>query len=142
MEIIVQLASCRRSLFSDDHSRKYYLEVICQATIQIMSATSAYLRCQDTYTQFCRLLVALKANYQLNDLVKLKSYEMWIDHISRFTINSFMDWENTGHSLHYLITLWARLTMSIPYVRGDVPTFLDSWVPRVCQSFAIGFLIV
>jgi exportin-7 len=46
MEILVQLASCRRSLFSKDTSRKLYLEVFCAGTVTVIEdQASMFLFC-------------------------------------------------------------------------------------------------
>lgn len=52
-----------------------------------------YIRHQTSYTHFCRLLLTLKANYQLQELAKLEGYRTWIHAISDFTIKSFNSWE-------------------------------------------------
>ena len=43
---------------------------------------------QDNYHQFCRLLGRLKANYQLNELVKTDGYLEWLELAASFTNQS------------------------------------------------------
>jgi hypothetical protein len=33
--------------------------------------------------------------------------------------------------VHYLLGLWSRLTVSIPFMKGDTPTHLQALVPQV-----------
>jgi hypothetical protein len=80
-------------------------------------------------------LLALKANYQLQELAKLEVYPSWISAVSRFTISSFQNWEWLGQSSFYLVWLWAKLTMSIPYVRDDIESFLDTCIPEVIKAY-------
>ena len=42
----------------------------------------------DCYHEFCRLLVRLKSNYQLGELMKLDDYSHFLELIAKFTITS------------------------------------------------------
>jgi hypothetical protein len=101
----------------------------------MLSFSLDYISDHSAYTHFCRLLLALKANYQLQELAKLDAYPQWISAIANFTITSFNNWEWLGQSSFYLVWLWTKLTMSIPYVRDDVESFLGNYVPQVSTVY-------
>ncbi len=42
----------------------------------------------DSYHEFCRLLVRLKSNYQLMELMKLEDYPRLIELVAKFTVSS------------------------------------------------------
>lgn len=42
----------------------------------------------DCYHEFCRLLVRLKSNYQLGELIRLDNYPVFIQLVAKFTISS------------------------------------------------------
>ena len=42
----------------------------------------------DCYHEFCRLLVRLKSNYQLGELMKLDNYAQLLELVAKFTICS------------------------------------------------------
>lgn len=135
MRVMVQLASCRRSLFADEIKRKNYLEKVCTAAVIIIGDSENYLVGSESYTNFCRLLLALKSNYQMQELVKLDCYSPWIHAVSTFTVQSLVNWKATGHSVHYLVSLWARLTMAIPYVRSDIENHIGACVPSIFSEY-------
>lgn len=42
----------------------------------------------DCYHEFCRLLLRIKSNYQLGELLKLDDYSKFIELIAKFTVSS------------------------------------------------------
>ena len=51
--------------------------------------------------------------------------------MATFTIDSFKHWQWAANSVYYLLSLWSRLVASMPYLKGDVPSQLESFVPQV-----------
>jgi hypothetical protein len=51
--------------------------------------------------------------------------------VATFTIDSFKHWQWAANSVYYLLSLWSRLVASMPYLKGDVPSQLESYVPQV-----------
>ena len=58
-------------------------------------------------------------------------YREWIVLVATFTIDSFKHWQWAANSVYYLLSLWSRLVASMPYLKGDVPSQLESFVPQV-----------
>ena len=134
MQVLVQLSSLRRSLFATDETRNQFLLSLLVGTVAVMKQ-SQRLAESDSYLHFCRLLGRLKANYQLAELVKMDVYSEWIGLLASFTDSSFTNYETCENGIHYLLSLWSRLTVSIPFMRGDMPTHLNVLVPRIFRSF-------
>lgn len=118
MEAIILLSSVRRSLFQTDKDRAAFLSRLIGG-IREMLKNRTGLNHQDNYHQFCRLLGRLKANYQLNELVRTEGYIEWLEQASAFTKQSIENWQYSTNSIHYLLALWARLVAAMPYVRPE-----------------------
>lgn len=118
MEALILLSSVRRSIFQSDKDRGAFLGRM-MAGIREMMKNRTGLQHQDNYHQFCRLLGRLKSNYQLSELVKTEGYLEWLELAASFTVQSIQNWQYSTNSIHYLLTLWARLVAAVPYVRPE-----------------------
>mmetsp|Transcript_7505 Transcript_7505/g.12746 ORF Transcript_7505/g.12746 Transcript_7505/m.12746 type:complete len:1077 (-) Transcript_7505:234-3464(-) len=134
LEAVVLLASLRRSLFSSDEERYAFLSRLMRGTLHILQSQHG-LTDHDNYHELCRLLARLKANYQLSELVQADTYREWIQLVATFTIDSFKHWQWAANSVYYLLSLWSRLVASMPYLKGDLPSQLESYVPQVITAF-------
>jgi exportin-7 len=138
LECLMLLASVRRSLFSDDKERKRFLTQLMVGICRILQSQQG-LNDAENYHEFCRLLGRLKSNYQLSELVKTEGYQNWIDLVAKFTINSFQQWQWSSNSMHYLLGLWARLVVAVPYVKPDLQgqstALLDGYIPQLVQAY-------
>jgi exportin-7 len=143
LETLMLLASVRRNLFSPDKERGVFLSNLVAGICHILS-TQQGLSDHQNYHEFCRLLGRLKSNYQLSELMKVDSFDEWMDLVPDFTVKSFHQWQWSINSIHYLLGLWARLVAALPYVRMDRPingsptnntTFLDNSVRLVIQAY-------
>lgn len=133
LESLVQMASIRRSLFADDIQRAQYLTHLMNGTTDIMQNQRG-LQDQDNFHEFCRLLSRLKANNQLAEIIKAEGYATWIELLAKFTIASFNSWEWASNSIFYLLSLWSRLVMSLPYLKNDTSQ-LQKFVPEVLTCY-------
>lgn len=135
LEILVQLSACRHSLFSNKEARLRFVERMCLGSTRILKVRHEALKDAECYHQFCRLLSRMKASYQLEDLLSTNNYEEWVRLVAMFTFESFKQWEWASQSVEYLVVLWSRVTMDIPYLRGDLPEFLGSFIPQINEAF-------
>jgi len=119
MQNIILLSSIRRSIFPRDSDRATYLQSLMDFLRDILS-TQQGLQHQENYHEFCRQLGRLKANYQLNELVRVEGYLDWVESVTNFTLKSFQQWQWSLNSIHYLLALWGRLISAVPYVRSDI----------------------
>lgn len=141
LETLMLFASVRRNLFATDKDRATFLSQLVDGICSILSTQQGLSEPQN-YHEFCRLLGRLKSNYQLSELMKVESFQRWMDMTPDFTVKSFRQWQWSANSTHYLLGLWARLVAALPYVRLDArpgsptsSTFLDSSIPQVIQAY-------
>ena len=134
LECLVRLASVRRSLFASETERNEYLRRLIAGTSDVLLANRG-LGEHANYHEFCRLLSRLKTNYQLSELVAVEGYQTWIQAVAEFTLTSLQSWQWASSSVYYLLTLWSRLISSVPYLKGEAPSMLDAYVPRITETF-------
>ncbi|XP_030465561.1 uncharacterized protein LOC115684822 isoform X1 [Syzygium oleosum] len=134
LECLVRLASVRRSLFTNDAARSKFLAHLMTGTKEILQ-TGQGLADHDNYHEFCRLLGRFRVNYQLSELVNVEGYGDWIRLVAEFTLKSLQSWQWASSSVYYLLGLWSRLVTSVPYLKGDAPSLLDEFVPKITEGF-------
>ena len=134
LECLVRLASVRRSLFATETERNEYLRRLVAGASDVLLANRG-LGEHANYHEFCRLLSRLKTNYQLSELVAVDGYQAWIQAVAEFTLTSLRSWQWASSSVYYLLTLWSRLISSVPYLKGEAPSMLDAYVPRITETF-------
>ncbi|KAK8986884.1 hypothetical protein V6N11_055203 [Hibiscus sabdariffa] len=134
LECLVRLASVRRSLFVNDAARSKFLAHLMTGTKEILQSGQG-LADHDNYHEYCRLLGRFRVNYQLSELVNVQGYSDWIRLVAEFTLKSLQSWQWASSSVYYLLGLWSRLVSSVPYLKGDAPSLLDEFVPKITESF-------
>lgn len=134
MECLVQLASIRRSLFANEDDRSKYLTQLIHGIRDILKNGTG-LNENSNHHAFCRLLARLKSNYQLNQLLAVDCYVEWINLVAEFTIKSIQSWEWSPNSVHYLLSLWAKLVSSMAYLKGSSPSLLDNFAPQITEAY-------
>ncbi|XP_077248975.1 ARM repeat superfamily protein isoform X2 [Tasmannia lanceolata] len=134
LECLVRLASVRRSLFVNDTERSKFLAHLMTGAKEILQ-TGQGLADHDNYHEYCRLLGRFKVNYQLSELVNVEGYSDWIRLVAEFTSKSLQSWQWASSSVYYLLGLWSRLVTSVPYLKGDTPSLLDEFVPKITEGF-------
>jgi hypothetical protein len=55
--------------------------------------------------------------------------------VAEFTLTSLQSWQWASSSVYYLLCLWSRLISSVPYLKGEAPSMLDAYVPRITETF-------
>jgi len=135
MEVIVLMISVRRSIFPTEESRLKFLTIYCEGCCTLLTDHRDLLQNAHIYTQLCRLLVGIKNNYQLDDLTKIPCYQQWIQKAAEFTMMSFKSIHFTEGSVHFIIQLWARLCMAIPFLRNQMPVYLNEVIPNIFEAF-------
>lgn len=53
----------------------------------------------------------------------------------KILIQSIPSCQWASNSVYYLLGLWSRLVSSVPYLKGDAPSLLDEFVPKITESF-------
>ena len=134
LECLTRMASVRRSLFSSEAERSKFLSHIMNGTREILR-TRQGLSEHENYHEYCRLLGRLKTNCQLSELVGVENYADWIQLVAEFTIHSLQSWQWASGSVFYLLSLWSRLVSSVPYLKSDTPSLLDTYVPKITEAY-------
>jgi hypothetical protein len=67
--------------------------------------------------------------------VNVDNYHEWIQLVAEFTANSLNSWQWASGSVYYLLGLWSRLVSSMPYLKGDAPSLLDTYVPKITKAY-------
>ena len=134
LECLVKLACVRRSLFMGEAERTRFLNQLINGTRGVL-ITRQGLEEHSNYHEFCRLLGRLKTNYQLLELVRVDNYADWVQRVAEFTVTSLNSWQWASSSVYYLLGLWSRLVSSVPYLKGDSPSLLESFVPKITEAY-------
>ena len=115
---MVQIASVRRTLFSSEERAKFLTQLVIG--VRKILENPQGLSEPSNYHEFCRLLLRLKSNYQLGELVTVEQYPEAIQLIAKFTVESLNMWQFAPNSVHYLLSLWQRMVGSVPYMKVSV----------------------
>lgn len=86
LSCLVQIASVRRSLFSNTERAKFLTHLV--NGVKHILQNPQGLSDPSNYHEFCRLLARLKSNYQLGELVMVDNYPEAIQLIAKFTVES------------------------------------------------------
>ncbi|XP_055337456.1 exportin-7-like isoform X2 [Paramacrobiotus metropolitanus] len=137
--VLIQLASVRRSIFSNTERSKY-LNTLIFGVRDILESHADTLVDPSCYHEFCRLLSRLKANFQLSELMESDNYSSFIQEVAKFTVMSIQHLQFSHNSLHYILSLWQRLVASMPYVKSSQPSHLDTYAPEVSRAMIVAHL--
>ncbi|XP_046658965.1 exportin-7 isoform X2 [Homalodisca vitripennis] len=133
LSCLVQIASVRRSLFSNTERAKFLTHLV--NGVKHILQNPQGLSDPSNYHEFCRLLARLKSNYQLGELVMVDNYPEAIQLIAKFTVESLQMWQFAPNSVHYLLSLWQRMVASVPYVKATEPHLLETYTPEVTNAY-------
>ncbi|XP_044735322.1 exportin-7 isoform X2 [Chrysoperla carnea] len=133
LSCLVQIASVRRSLFSNAERAKFLTHLV--NGVKHILQNPQGLSDPGNYHEFCRLLARLKSNYQLGELVMVENYREAIQLIAKFTVQSLQMWQFAPNSVHYLLSLWQRMVASVPYVKATEPHLLETYTPEVTNAY-------
>ena len=67
--------------------------------------------------------------------VSMDKYQEWIQLVAEFTVNSLNSWQWASGSIHYLLGLWSRLVSSSAYLKGESPSLLETYAPKIIQAY-------
>lgn len=96
LSCMVQVASVRRSLFSNTERAKFLTHLV--NGVKHILQNPQGLSDASNYHEFCRLLARLKSNYQLGELVMVDTYPEAIQLIAKFSVES-LQVNNQKHDL-------------------------------------------
>lgn len=83
----------------------------------------------------CKFLGRLKSNFNLQDLIS-GPFNEWIEAVSDLTIKLLTQWICASGSIVHLLSLWARLTTSLTYVKvEDATKLIESKIPEIINAY-------
>ncbi|KOB70191.1 Uncharacterized protein OBRU01_15791, partial [Operophtera brumata] len=126
LSCLVQLASVRRSLFSNNERAKF-----------LNRLASGGLSDPTNYHEFCRLLARLKSNYQLGELVMVDNYPALIAQIAKFTQQSLQEFCRLLARLKSNYQL-GELVMgdNYPALIAQIAKFMQQSLQEFCRLLA------
>ena len=67
--------------------------------------------------------------------VNVEKYHEWIQLVAELTVSSLNSWQWASNSVFYLLGLWSRLVSSMPYLKGESPSLLETYVPKITEAY-------
>ena len=67
--------------------------------------------------------------------VGVEKYSEWIQLVADFTVSSLHSWQWASGSVYYLLGLWSRLVSSMPYLKSESPSLLETYVPNITEAY-------
>ncbi|KAL2327922.1 hypothetical protein Fmac_021349 [Flemingia macrophylla] len=121
---------CRRALLSRGQHSNYDF-------IQLRVLPN---QCQDIMRDIPRLGASpIRGHLSISPC--LASYHGFLDCGKSRPKPTFADQESNqckncaSNSVYHLLGTWSRLVSSVPYLKGDAPTLLDEFIPKITESF-------
>ena len=65
----------------------------------------------------------------------MEQYQEWIQLVAEFTVSSLNSWQWASGSIHYLLGLWSRLVSSSAYLKGESPSLLETYAPKIIEAY-------
>ena len=67
--------------------------------------------------------------------VNVDNYGEWIQMVAELTVRSLNSWQWAASSVYYLLGLWSRLVSSMQYLKGETPSLLETYAPKITQAY-------
>ena len=67
--------------------------------------------------------------------MNVEKYGEWIQLVAEFTVSSLHSWQWASGSVYYLLGLWSRLVSSMPYLKSESPSLLETYVPNITEAY-------
>ena len=95
---------------------------------------------ENVFHELSRLLSRIKGNFQLTEIVSCDEYDVWVNYCTQITIESFRNWNWGVNADYYLMNFWSRMVATLPYLKGQKASNLETFVPEVSTVFFFLFL--
>eukprot|EP00928_Gymnodinium_smaydae_P007847 TRINITY_DN12809_c0_g1_i1.p1 TRINITY_DN12809_c0_g1~~TRINITY_DN12809_c0_g1_i1.p1 ORF type:complete len:1123 (-),score=189.53 TRINITY_DN12809_c0_g1_i1:90-3359(-) len=134
LQCLVLLAALRRSFFQKEDDRTRLLASMMQGTTGIL-ASKMGLADHGCYHELCRLLGKINATHQLNELCASEQFQMWIEQVYGFTMDSLRHWEVMPNSKHYLLGFWAAMVSPVILLQDSAPKALEAHIQQITIAY-------
>ena len=93
--------------------------------------------------EFCRLIARLKSNFQLQELIRIDNYSLFIERLFHFTIDHLLNFHHrsyhlSSNTLHYILSYWSRICSYLSHTskltdldNSSKSHLLDIYVPQI-----------
>mmetsp|Transcript_24122 Transcript_24122/g.77650 ORF Transcript_24122/g.77650 Transcript_24122/m.77650 type:complete len:1092 (-) Transcript_24122:124-3399(-) len=134
LQCLVLLAALRRSFFQKEEDRTKLLASMMQGTTGVLAAKMGL---QDTqcYHELCRLLGKINATHQLNELCASEQFQVWIEQVYSFSMDSLRHWEVMPNSKHYLLGFWAAMVSPVILLQDKAPKALEAYIQQITLAY-------
>jgi exportin-7 len=134
LQCLVLLAALRRSFFQKEEDRGKLLASMMQGTTGVL-ASKMGLQEHGCYHELCRLLGKINATHQLNELCATEQFQVWIEQVYSFTMDSLRHWEVMPNSKHYLLGFWAAMVSPVILMREKAPKALETYIQQITIAY-------
>lgn len=134
LQCLVLLAALRRSFFQKEDDRTRLLASMMQGTTGIL-ASKMGLQDHACYHELCRLLGKINATHQLNELCASEQFQVWIEQVYSFTMDSLRHWEVMPNSKHYLLGFWAAMVSPVILLADKAPKQLEAYIQQITVAY-------
>jgi len=134
LQCLVLLAALRRSFFQKEEDRTRLLASMMQGTTVVLSSKMG-LQDHACYHELCRLLGKINATHQLNELCASEQFQVWIEQVYSFTMDSLRHWEYKPNSKHYLLGFWASMVSPVILLQDKAPKALEAYIQQITVAY-------
>jgi len=134
LQCLVLLAALRRSFFQKEDDRTRLLASMMQGTTGVL-ASKMGLQDHGCYHELCRLLGKINATHQLNELCASEQFQVWIEQVYSFTMDSLRHWEVMPNSKHYLLGFWAAMVNPVILLAEKAPKQLEAYIQQITVAY-------
>ncbi|KAK2198310.1 bifunctional Armadillo-like helical/Armadillo-type fold/Exportin 4-7-like [Babesia duncani] len=134
LKCLVVVAALRKSFFNSEAEALGHLNAFMLGTLEIIRSRAG-LSNDDCYHELCRLLGKINAANQLSQLLQSNAFPLWTEQLHSFTMEALRNWQHMPNSIHYLLGVWAHMVVPLAYMRGKVPSLLETNIFQVTLEF-------
>ena len=91
--------------------------------------------CKGAEAHKCAFNTVLSSKFGTWGQVNVEQYGEWIQLVAELTVSSLNSWAWAAASVYYLLGLWSRLVSSMPYLKGESPSLLETYVPKITEAY-------
>lgn len=134
LQCLVLLAALRRSFFQKEEDRAKSLASMVQGTTGVL-ASKLGLSDHGCYHQLCRLLGKINTQHNLSELCASEQFQVWIQEVYSFTMDSLRHWEVMPNSKHYLLGFWAAMVSPVILLQDKAPKALETYIQQITTAY-------
>lgn len=109
LECLCLVTAARTGVFRGDTRPRFVGR--CLGATQRILESGCGLECQANHHMFARLLLAVKTNVRIRELVSDPLWQSWITLVFGFTVKSLQNWMFSPNSIHFLMHFWFKLSL-------------------------------